>query len=1331
MKKLLFLGIAASALILGATPLIKSNKVSTEERDATIIVKMNTNVENYSQKQLRSIQNSLLNEIATNVTSNYKVRTRYSNIFNGFVLEVPAAYVTQIRNLNRVDKVNYNIMLAEEVKNNDGYNYVASESLSIDTRTASTSTMKKPEGTNDGKGTFVAILDSCFYIKEDAEGHQEYHHVFAPLNDEDAVLSQADVKARIDAKKESFHGLYDETHSTYYNNKVVFYYDYAGDESAGINPDYDVFSEGSDHGTHVASLAGGNAGDEFEGIAPKSQMALMKVFRIYMSGQSYVSGAPADAVLSALEDCLILGVDTLNMSLGTNLNDFDDAEIVQDVIRELDAKGTFVNVAAGNEGKGQYNSTIDEYWSTDMVESNILSSYANNNGAMTIASSQADSLFYGSALTLDGENIQYSDQVVNYQSTTGPVTYDPERHIADLVDQYSKTDFDFVYLPGVGKEAEYTGIDATGKIVITNRGDITFREKVDTAVAKGAIAVGIINNEAGNEFNMRMAFSSDDSENYTPAVPVVFFLKKTKESFESTTATQLKFLINTVLPNPQANTISDYSSDGMKYDLTIKPEISSPGQEIKGAVPGAVDKYEAMSGTSMATPNFTGGVALMIGEHLGDANYRATIKARLMSTAEPMKDYSGTTYTSVRRQGAGLVNLDSALNSEVYLDGLDAQGNRLGKAKVEFFNNDNIKAGKINMKFAAINEGAEAVTYKATTYVLAPGTETPTDLNEKYSEFNGHKFQVVEEQLVQTFEENVTIQPGEHTITLQEHQVDAEKLAALRADFADGCVLEGYTILTAENKPQLSIPFLGFYGDLEAVSPVEPFDYNRTEGKIYDSDILNAFLTRALIPDDDQDFSKIDYRSHIASGYWESKSKVSVANYFMNNSNNMLNMTDGNSNRVKLLGANPFDGSLSDRWVVGNNGFSNTLIMQQYVKRSVMDNHIYLRNKATQEIVATEQLNDNYTGTTHLYKSHFDYTGLYSSGYMAHRAYCVFPLFKVEGSKFVAYPDGEYELEFEYELAAGSTYRMVYNLTIESDLPVLQSFEKVGDNYRLFYNDTNASVAYINDKPYQIVNDENGIHADVPANLFAENDKALIKSVDAAYGQETFLTHMNDPYRLMVYNKMFTTTYDFATEVTKASANDLTFALNITSNGKNGTTNGNITYRLPIPEGIDKNTVKAYSVAANGKEKELKVTLIDNLMQFETTTRTFHLVSEPVTLESIAVVVGKTDYNQGESIDLSTITVTATYSDGNTKVLTADEFTLSLTKLDTAGEVTVTVTSGGKTASFTLNVQAGETPTPDKPAKKGCGGSIIAASAIISIASLLGAGLLLFKRKED
>ena len=1328
MKKIALLTLVTTALALGGIGSLKSINAPKEERDARIIVKMKAKVANCSDLENINKQNSLLNEISQNITSNYRIVERYYNAFNGFVLEVPSAYVNQIRNLNRVDKVNYDNYIVFEESVDDGVSY----EIKLNSETsASSQTMSKPEGTNDGAGTFIAILDNGFYIQTDDKGVQTYHHVFAPVEAADAFVTQASLKAKIDAAGSKFHGKYNAKNSTYYNTKVPFYYDYGGDKQGTVMPDYDVYAEGQDHGSHVASIAGGNAGKEYEGIAPRAQMALMKVFTTYLNGNTYSSGAFPAAVLSALEDCLVLGVDSINMSLGSNLDDFDDAEIVEDVIRELDKKGTFVNVAAGNDGKGQWSGTVYRYWQSDMVESNIISSYANNLASMTVASAQADFQFYGEALTIDGQNVQYSDQVTNYNSTSGKVEYNPERYLMDLMKD-GQDEFDFVYLPGLGKAEEYEGKDVSGKILITNRGDITFREKVDNAVSKGAIAVGIIDNTSSTEFNIRMSFS--EKNDYNPAVPVFFILNKDKEVFENSTTLKAKLLKNVDLENPNARTLSDYSSDGMRYDLAIKPEIATPGENIKGAILGEVDKYESMSGTSMATPNFAGAVALMIGEHLNDADYRNTIKARLMSTAQPMKDNTpDNNYTSVRRQGAGLVNLDSALNSKVYLDGVDKDGKQIGKAKIELFNNEDIAKGNVKLSFAAINEGTDSVTYEAKTYVLAPALDEYSE--EVYPEFAGEKFQTINEQLVEVFTDEVTVNAGVNKININ-HSVAADKLAALDADFETGCLLEGYVILTATDKPQLSIPFLGYYGDLASVSPVEPFDFEKEEGKTYNSDILNYLITQSIGKTDSADYSRADYGSHILAGYWSDTSKLSISSSIANTSA-MKRLSDENTNGVNFVGLDPYTGKYNpDALYVGNNGFSNTLIIQQYVNRSVKDNTLTLKNKATGKEILVDHMFDALMGssgdsenrTYPLYKSHFD-TSLYDNGYMAHRAYSIVPLYSTENNKKTLYPDGEYEMTFTYELSAGSTFVKKYTLIIESELPVIQSIEKVTSNgqecYRFNYKDTNVAVVTINEKNYSITKENGKVYADVPASEFASSKKAIFTTKDSAFAQETFLTNMDDPNQLMVYNKMINFTYDLSYDLEGEGTNNQTLTVNITKGGKEGSTKDDIIYRMLVPQGLDKESLTVTSLSAAGKEKEVKYTFVGEMIQFESTLRKFRLASNPVpgsaTLTKITVKgPTTTKYEVGDKLDLTGLVVTAHYSDGSEVVLKEGQYQVSEVDMSTSGRKKVTVTFGDKSATFTITV-----------GKVGCGGSIAATSIFGAI--LLGVALVAFclRRKEE
>lgn len=1329
MKKIALLGLSLAAMALGSAPQLLNVNKNVEARDATIIVKMKGKVDNVSREQLIMKQNLLLNEISQNITSNYRVVNRYTNIFNGFVLEVPSAYVSNIRYLDAVSLVNYNVFMEGPTSYNDGFQY----EIKVSSRSASAETMEKPDGTNNGAGTFIAILDTGFYIQTDENGEQTYHHVFAPLASEDAIITQASLKAKIDAAP-GFHGKYDETHSTYYNNKVPFYYDYGGDKSGSVIPDFDVYAEGQEHGTHVASIAGGNAGSEYEGVAPRSQMALMKVFTTYMSGSNYASGAYSSAVLNALEDCLVLGVDSINMSLGSNLNDFDDGEIVEDTIRALENKGTFVNVAAGNEGKGQWSGTVYRYWQKDMVESNILSSYANNLAAMTVASSQADFQFYGEALTIDGKNIQYSDQVTNYNSTSGQVIYTPERHLMDLL-ATGKDEFDFVYLPGLGNASEYDNIDVNGKIAVVNRGDITFKEKVDNAVAAGAIAVAIIDNTTATEFNIRMSFSN--SNDYTPAVPVVFILNKDKEVFANSSTNKAKLLKNVDLDNPNGRIISDYSSDGMRYDLSIKPEIATPGENIKGAVLGAVDKYESMSGTSMATPNFAGAVALMIGEHLNDANYRKSINARLMSTAVPMKDNTPNhNFTSVRRQGAGLVNLNAAINSKVYLDGVDKDGNTIGKAKIELHNNDDIKAGKLDLSFAAINEGSEAVTYTAKTYVLAPALDEFSE--ELYPEYAGQKFQTIDEQLVEVFEETVSVPVGKSLINIK-HDLSAEKKAALDADFETGCILEGYVVLEATDKDTLSIPYLGYYGDLASVSPVEPFEFEKEEGKIYNSDLLNHLITQNIGKNSVGDFTKAEYASQILAGYWADTNKISVNASLLANTSNLRSTLDGNGARVKSVGMNPYTGEFdANNLFMGNNGSSNTMLVQQVVNRSVKTNTITLTNKATGEVVLEDHMFDNIMGSSTdpktgervypLYKSHFD-TSFYDEGYFAHRAYTIIPLYDASSGKQVNYPDGEYEMKFEYQLSAGSTFVKSYKLTIESNVPQLEDISKVTEGgqtyYRFTYSDANLCVVNINSKAYPVTAKDGKVYADVPESAFAKSKTAYVNAVDTAFGQETFLTHVDDENQIMVYNKLFDSTYDFTCDIQGAGTNNQTLTFDITKNGKAGQTNGDIIYRMAVPKGLDAATLVVNSVNGKGQEKAVKVTKVGELIEFSNTLKIFHLTSERAAGSAILTSINvsgptKTKYEVGEVFDPAGLVVTAHYDDGTTAIINAGQYTLSEVDMSSNGKKTITVTYQDKTATFTITV-----------GKVGCGGSIAAVSILSLALAGLGLAFVSLKRKKE
>ena len=85
---------------------------------------------------------------------------------------------------------------------------------------------------------------------------------------------------------------------------------------------------------------------------------------------------------------------------------------------------------------------------------------------------------------------------------------------------------------------------------------------------------------------------------------------------------------------------------------------------------------------------------------------------------------------------------------------------------------------------------------------------------------------------------------------------------------------------------------------------------------------------------------------------------------------------------------------------------------------------------------------------------------------------------------------------------------------------------------------------------------------------------------------------------------------------------------------------------------------------------------------------TFTVNVQDVTLSGIAIASNpsKTSYYVGDTLDTTGLKLTATYSNGTAQTITSG-FTCTPTALTAAGTQTVTVNYGGKTATFTVNVQ--------------------------------------------
>ena len=196
-----------------------------------------------------------------------------------------------------------------------------------------------------GKGMTIAVLDT---------GLDTAHPAFAnaPADAKftkdyiSGVLQAADLNAEV-----LMPGV--TADDVYISAKIPFAFDYAG-KDAQVAPGSKWDAENLEHGTHVAGIAAGYAVDgegavTFSGVAPDAQVIPMKVF------DDSGTGAATTTILAALEDAYRLGVDAVNLSLGSYGGfTVDEDALINDVYNKLDDAGIMVITAAGNETSSSY-----------------------------------------------------------------------------------------------------------------------------------------------------------------------------------------------------------------------------------------------------------------------------------------------------------------------------------------------------------------------------------------------------------------------------------------------------------------------------------------------------------------------------------------------------------------------------------------------------------------------------------------------------------------------------------------------------------------------------------------------------------------------------------------------------------------------------------------------------------------------------------------------------------------------------------------------------------------------------------------------------------------
>ena len=712
--------------------------------------------------------------------SSAQVEREYDNALQGFALSAPAGSLDAIRAVSGVKAA----FLDRETHVEDADDQVAGEGATNSARTSTQDPanlsaqlmMHADQITQKGEGKVVAVIDT---------GVDMTHPAFTGALHGTPALS-ADKVASLTPQ------LGDGKTGTYVSEKFPFAYDYADND-----PDASPTGEAGSHGTHVAGITAGNAG-EIVGIAPDAQIIVAKVAR------SSNGGIPDSALLAALDDMVILHPDVVNLSLGqTGGMDNEADSMYATVFKSLQNAGVTVNAAAGNEYTAGYGNLSGKNlpYASD-PDSSVLCEPASYSSVVSVAS--VDNSLAHSAFTV-------GDRTIAYQRAGGA----DGQKMPDLSDL---TGGPFEYVDGgIGSPEDGAALKAkypeglAGKIVLVKRGSLTFQDKFNNIAGSKPAGFIVYNNVPGDSLVV-MSLATD-------GVPAAFISQADGEAMLAAADHHLSVAPGKVVPPSSKYSMSSFSSWGVTPDLRLKPEVAAPGGNIYSSVPGGT--YEFMSGTSMATPQMAGVSAVVLQRVQNDPLF-ASMSARekvdvvqnlIMGTAAPIVDPlqdTGAPY-SPRKQGSGLVNVLAATTSSVYPTVVGAPEQSRPKADL----GDGTKGWHFDVTLH--NLSGVPATYELSSQALSEivdggfFTGHSADWRGKGVDiaYSGAAVSGTDEGATITVPAN-----GEATVG-----VDVTPGAAFDASVAqnapNGTFLDGFVRFASKtaSQPDLTVPYAGFYGD--------------------------------------------------------------------------------------------------------------------------------------------------------------------------------------------------------------------------------------------------------------------------------------------------------------------------------------------------------------------------------------------------------------------------------------------------------------------------------------------------------------------------------------
>jgi minor extracellular serine protease Vpr len=664
-----FAALAVLASCLFALPFLKSSAVNTglvtvivELRDdpgAVYAAKLNQQGAVVSDDQMQAYrqglkvaQDKFLAQLSSSGqtfqvqsvnVSNVKIEMRYTLVYDGVALKVPASSIDTIKSMPQVKGVHPNTRFFTTLEKSVPY-IRAPEVYGSFPELSQFDTER--EG-YEGQGMYISIIDT---------GVDWTHPMFGG-DPTPPRLGVAPVSTSVPT-----------------NPKVVYYLPLTDSAVA----------DGFGHGTHVASTAAGylakapgpdglpNTADDIQihGVAPQAKLMSYKVCSDVESTVSSlaapIGGCDTSNIIMAIEDSVSAFTVTgfakpkahvINMSLGGGGGPNEPTAIASDNAVKL---GTTVVAAAGNSGPDE----------------NTLGAPAAGSRVIAVAAdTDPASHFNWSVDALAPSAFP--------QTTTGVVTPASDFAGQSCIDRIKVFAQAGTPRPPDGAIAQYYVLvdnplvawpaSVSGRIALINNSGLasaTFADICNQAVAAGAVGV-LLKSKVTAPTAVKCSVPAAniplaDADRLIGAMPA-----QTNGALSS-----FPLRINNDWHVPFVGDTADFSSRGPVAGYgQVKPDVSAPGANILAAMPPASvlgllsqGNYGAISGTSMASPHTAGATALVMQAHLGWNP--DMIRTALINTATNMRDEfnhakaDGLNSESINDQGGGLIDVYAAVNTK-------------------------------------------------------------------------------------------------------------------------------------------------------------------------------------------------------------------------------------------------------------------------------------------------------------------------------------------------------------------------------------------------------------------------------------------------------------------------------------------------------------------------------------------------------------------------------------------------------------------------------------------------------------------------------------------